>query len=463
VRGPHRLPLPARLGLRARITLAFTLVGAVLSLLLAGATWGLTRENLINQRETSVTTQATTNANYMRQRITRDPKEVQQSLSGLESPSGSRPVVRLVDKNGKVRWVASASDFGASALPPSLKRVVVQGQAARMRYDLDRETELAVGIPIGNGASYFEIVSLSDLENTLESLGLSLFGGGLLTTLAGAGLGYWAARRTLRPLSNVGLAAEAIAGGHLDTRLEDTNDRDLEPLVTSFNRMARALEQRIDRDTRFASDVSHELRSPLMTLAASIQVHAARSAVDLMDADVARFHQLVDDLLEISRFDAGVARLALDEVHLSELVRQAVETSTDEPVPVVIEPSVDGLVVRADKRRLVRVIANLLDNARKYAGGATSVMVHRPDDRRVQIAVEDAGPGVPEEERYVVFDRFARGRAGSHRASAGDGVGLGLSLVSEHVALHGGRVWVEDRDDGEAGARFVVELPVSST
>ena len=138
---------------------------------------------------------------------------------------------------------------------------------------------------------------------------------------------------------------------------------------------------------------------------------------------------------------------------------QAVKISTNgDSVPVDLDSELAGVVVQADKRRLARVVANLLDNARKYGDGATSVVLQRVDDG-VQIAVEDEGPGVPEEERDVIFDRFARG-GGAGRRGSGEGVGLGLALVAEHVRLHGGRVWVEDRADGRPGARFVVELPV---
>ncbi|MCB1031846.1 MAG: HAMP domain-containing histidine kinase, partial [Acidimicrobiales bacterium] len=101
----------------------------------------------------------------------------------------------------------------------------------------------------------------------------------------------------------------------------------------------------------------------------------------------------------------------------------------------------------------------LLDNARKYGGGATRLEVTKTPEG-IQFAVEDNGTGVPEEEREVIFDRFSRG-AGSSRRSGSEGVGLGLSLVAEHVALHKGQVWVEDRPDGETGGRFVVELPVA--
>ena len=185
-------------------------------------------------------------------------------------------------------------------------------------------------------------------------------------------------------------AATALAAGRLDTRLESSDDPDLRPIAASFNDMAQALQDRIERDARFASDVSHELRSPLMTLAASIEVmdnqrdelpERARAALDLMVADIDRFQQLVEDLLEISRFDAGVVRLELEEVHLAELVMQAVSHSTDADVPVELDAELAGVVVQADKRRIVRVIANLLDNAAKYGGGATE-RVAAPGRRR---------------------------------------------------------------------------------
>jgi signal transduction histidine kinase len=259
----------------------------------------------------------------------------------------------------------------------------------------------------------------------------------------------------------------ALAAGRLDTRLAASADPDLRPITASFNEMAQALQDRIERDARFASDVSHELRSPLMTLAASIEVmdnqreempERARAALDLMVADIDRFRTLVEDLLEISRFDAGVVRLELEEVHLAELVMQAVSHATDDDVPVELDAGLAGVVVKADKRRIVRVIANLLDNARRYGGGASSVSLRRVGDE-VQIAVEDHGEGVPESDRDLIFERFNRGSA-SGRRGASDGVGLGLALVAEHVNLHGGQVWVEGRGDGAPGARFVVQLPI---
>jgi len=437
-----RLPkLTRRLGLRARITIAFAIGALLLSALLSATTWALTRENLLNQRESSATVVVYQNARIVRARVT--PATDQQALvSSLSTPLGSRPILYYDNQ-----FVSLTPEFGQDALPQSVRDQVLAGQAVRMRFDLRGEMQLVVGIPIPSvHAAYFEIISLGDLVSTLEALGVSLVGASLLTTLAGAALGAWASRRALRPLTSVSTAATELAAGRLDTRLEASEDPDLRPISASFNDMAQILQDRIERDARFASDVSHELRSPLMTLAASIEVmnnqrddlpDRARAALDLMVGDIDRFQQLVEDLLEISRFDAGVVRLELEEVHLAELA---------------------GVVVQADKRRIVRVIANLLDNAAKYGGGATSVGLRRVDDG-VQIMVEDRGAGVPEDDRSLIFDRFSRGAVAGRRGST-EGVGLGLALVAEHVNLHGGKVWVEGRADGEEGARFVVELPV---
>jgi two-component system, OmpR family, sensor histidine kinase MtrB len=193
----------------------------------------------------------------------------------------------------------------------------------------------------------------------------------------------------------------------------------------------------------------------------------ARTALALMHADVERFQQLVEDLLEISRFDVGAITLHLEEVLVVDFVIQAIGAAGSGGVKVVYDEDVGEAVVRLDKRRFVRVIANLLDNAEKYAGGATAIQIKlatsKADDAGrthevVHIAVEDAGHGVPPDERTMIFDRFSRGSEGGNRGTD-SGVGLGLALVEEHVVLHGGAVWVEDREDGKAGARFVIELP----
>jgi signal transduction histidine kinase len=311
-------------------------------------------------------------------------------------------------------------------------------------------------------------VVANEFDRTLHVLSITLVSAAIVTTVASALVGRWASRRLLQPVSEVAQAAAEIAGGHLDIRLDVGHDPDLVPLAESFNAMVDALRRRIERDARFASDVSHELRSPLTTLSTSLGVLESRraelpdragQALDLLSADLHRFQRLVEDLLEISRFDAGAVELALEDVSVGELVRHAVADHAVDPVVVDVDPAAETAVVRADKRRLERVLANLVDNAEHYGKGVVGVHVGS-GIASVRIAVDDAGPGVAPGDRDRVFERFSRGpSAGRRSMGKSQGVGLGLALVAEHVRVHGGSVWVEDRPGG--GARFVVELPSS--
>ena len=230
--------------------------------------------------------------------------------------------------------------------------------------------------------------------------------------------------------------------------------------------MARALEERIHRDARFASEVSHELRSPLTTLKASVGVLESRknelsvrsqTALDLLSRDLERFNRLVSELLEISGYDAGAASLELEEVNVSQFIQAA--TRNDTSISYTLPSNADSLVISVDKRRLARALSNLLDNAQRYGGGATVIEVST-NENMIQIAVEDAGPGISKEEREIIFDRFSRGSSSGQRGDDG-GTGLGLSLVQEDVRLHGGKVWVEDPKITKSltGSRFVIELP----
>ena len=462
-RALHRL---RRLGLHARLTAAFAVGALVLSILLSALAYGFVREEFADNREEEAASEVVGNAEVVREFLRTEQIDRRSVLERLRTPVGGSPVL-LSDE----QWYPRDIDRGRRELPPALVQRVTDGEPARMRYRLDGEAILAVGVPLpAVRAAYFEIVSLDELDNDLRALALALVAAAVLTTLAGALLGAAFSRRVLRPLADVRQAATAIAGGRLDTRVAKVDDADLGALVTSFNDMARALQERVEADARFASDVSHELRSPLTTLAASAEVLVARrdeltersqQALDLLVADVGRFRAMVEDLLEISRIDAGAASLALDEVSVPELVENAVRLTGHGDVPIEIEPGAHHVVASVDKRRVVRVIANLLDNAAKYGGGAERVSVERVGGE-VRIVVEDRGAGVPEGDRERVFERFSRGAAVVGRRSTGEGVGLGLALVREHVTMHGGRVWIEDRFDGESGARFVVALPVEA-
>jgi signal transduction histidine kinase len=243
-------------------------------------------------------------------------------------------------------------------------------------------------------------------------------------------------------------------------------------LTAAFNDMVSAMQQRVERDARFTSDVSHELRSPLMTLAASVQVMESRrdelsersqAALDLLVGDVSRFQGLVEDLLEISRFDAGAVRLVKEPLVAHEFVRQAISVSSMPKTEVRVTADVESVVIRGDKRRLARVLANLIDNARIHSGGRPTVHVQFAEEDEpignIWIIVEDNGEGLIDGEAEKIFERFSRGAAAGKR-SGQEGAGLGLALALEHITLHGGRIWAENRQDGIVGARFIVEIGI---
>lgn len=456
--------MAARVSLRLRVSVAFGLGALILAAALSLITYELTRDNLLTRREESSLARVLFNATQVNRLIDAETSEEQlrELLQNLYTPLGARPVIRFGDL-----WLsANPVEFSEPQINPRLKQTVAGGRAAQMRYVVGDTPFAVIGIPYFDiDAAYYEAVPLDDIADTLSSLLIALLTGSAITVLAGIGIGIWAAQRAVRPLTDIGEAAEAIAAGDLNTRLEGA-DPDLERLSTSFNQMASALQGRIERDARFASNVSHELRSPLMTLTASLEVLRKRQnelpersqvALSLLSADLEHFKQLVADLLEISRYDVGAAALELEDFEIVEFVQQAVRAA-GHASRVTHTPTAEGLVVQADRRRLAQVMVNLLENARNHAAGATEIHVeHR--DSALEISVIDEGPGVTPEDRDIIFDRFSRGRRHGSGARF-SGTGLGLALVTEHVRLHGGSVRVTDRDDGRSGARFVVTLPI---
>ena len=466
------MPFFVRRGLRTRITTAFAVGGLLLASTISFATFALTRQSLLEERDETAFSVFANNGRRVRNELTAETDDEGRRVivERLGQASGTFPLLRVGDE-----WTsADPLVFNRETVPSPLLELVESGTPARMRTKIGSRIAIVSAVPIPGtptNAIYFEAAPLDDIEETLDALAFILFGVAAVTTLLAATFGWWAAGRIINPLVKVRTAAEALAAGALDTRLTPPADADLASLTASFNEMARALEGRIARDARFASEVSHELRSPLMTLTASVEVlynsadelgERGRTALDLLSDDISRFRGLVEDLLEINRYDVGTADLEAEEVYIAEFVQQAISqlgAESSGEVDFVADPGIEDTVLMADKRRLGRVVSNLVDNAWKYGDGEVRVSLVRRDGL-VELGVEDNGPGVTPGERRLIFDRFHRGRAGGSRGRD-SGSGLGLALVAEHVGLHGGRVWVEDRPGSSVGARFVVELPVT--
>jgi two-component system, OmpR family, sensor histidine kinase MtrB len=447
-------------GLRTRATLTFGAGAALVSSTLGIMTYAVAHHYLLSRRESSSVTQAFVSATFVQQELQSLGTNVPDVLSALPSSEDTRS---LLYREGN--WYSTSVSIGRASIPKSLEIAVRDGKPAEQRIVLDGTPAIAVGTPIRSiGADFFQVRTLGELQQTLDTLVAVLLGAALATTIGGCLLGWSVSRRLVRPLTGVAKVASAISTGALDRRLPVTRDPDLGLLVVSFNTMVESLERRIRRDSQFASDVSHEVRSPLMAVNTSVEVmekfrtslppHGQR-ALDLLRTEVNRFSTMIEDLLEISRMDAGAASLHREYVLLDELVLETVARHNG-GVPVRIAPKAMGALIHVDKRRMQRALINLLDNADIHAGGVTHVTVDRSNSI-VMIGVEDNGAGIALDECDRIFERFYRGTAAGRR-DATRGSGLGLSLVTEHLRAHGGAVSAENKPEG--GARFVITLPV---
>ena len=225
--------------------------------------------------------------------------------------------------------------------------------------------------------------------------------------------------------------------------------------------MADAVQTRLEREARFASDVSHELRSPITALTAAVEVLDAKrhdipertqQALEIVVSQVRRFDSMVIDLLELSRLDAGATDLNVETLDIIALTDRVAARFGSPDIDVDVHARTPR-EIDVDKVRFERVLGNLIENANHHGGGALRVEVSPTRNKMLRFAVEDGGPGVARSERDRIFERFARGSAARHRI----GTGLGLALASEHSAAMNGAIWVEDRSGG--GARFVFEIP----
>ncbi|WBC08440.1 sensor histidine kinase [Micromonospora sp. CA-248089] len=443
-----------RPGLRARVTAAFAVGALLLSALMALFSYDLTRRSLLDERERTAIRAAYYDAAVVRSGLDTGTPDVVAVLRSLDTGSTRRPLLHLPDG-----WYARTADVGASSVPVELQRMVADGKPAVQRIRLDGQPALLVGVPLPGALGYYELTSLREVEETFQVVGLALIAVAIMVAGAGAALGWYATRHSLRPLTAVADAAERIAAGDFATRLDPTTDPDLTRLSSSFNEMVDKLVHRIERDRRFAADVSHELRSPLQTLAAAASVlHRRRehqdertaTAAGLVADEVTRFQRLVDDLIQLARTEQPAHRETVDVVELARA------TCRERSLPESLV-SLDGDAPRlwwVDRRRFAQTLLNLLENAERYGGGPVAVRLAGRDGVGV-LEVDDSGPGVPPADREIIFDRFVRGRAAHDRAGT-DGTGLGLALVAQHAAAHGGTAAVLDR---APGARFRVELP----
>jgi two-component system, OmpR family, sensor histidine kinase MtrB len=480
----------ARLDLRARVVLftsavvvgALLLLGAALHALLAKSLYTQQSDEAVQQVQ-RLTLQASTvvlgdaaglTSNETQQRL---GQELTRGPGG--QPSFKALVLRLTDTTFE-----SDPNYRMEHVPQALVDRV-QGHS-ELAYVYERSPAgsgrvLIVGAPIqteqGVEEAYF-FYPLDFQEKTLARLTrfLLIVGAGLLAAvvvLAAISIG-----RVLRPIQRARDVAEEIAAGNLAARIpQATSHDDFGRLAESFNRMTDNLAQKIGElehvgslQARFVSDVSHELRTPLATVRmAADYIHAARTglppdaqrAAVLLERELERFENLLEDLLEISRFDAGVINLDPVEVDLGALLDEVVDAldpiahGRKVEVGLKVDRGQGPPLVAADPRRLDRVFSNLVKNAIEHtAEGSVRIWVGRRG-ADVVATVADDGEGIPAEDLPHIFERFYR--ADVHRARTLGGTGLGLAIALENVNLHRGSISV--RSEVGEGSTFTVTLP----
>ncbi|GAA1607953.1 MULTISPECIES: MtrAB system histidine kinase MtrB [Kribbella] len=326
----------------------------------------------------------------------------------------------------------------------------------------------------GDKYSIYFLFPLTAQQETLDVVQRALVTAGLLLIVLLGAIAWLVTRQVVTPVRMARRIAERLAAGKLEERMQVRGTDDLARLAVSFNKMASNLQRQIRRleelsrlQRRFVSDVSHELRTPLTTVRmAADLLHESRDqfdpisrrSVELLQNELNRFEELLADLLEISRFDAGAAALDLEDVDLRDIVNRVLENHETllerKGCPVELDMKAPCRA-NVDSRRIERILRNLIGNAIEHSEGLPIKISTACDEDAAAVAVRDHGVGFRAEEAEMVFSRFWR--ADPARARTTGGTGLGLSIALEDARLHGGRLdaW---GSPGE-GAYFRLTLP----
>jgi signal transduction histidine kinase len=385
-------------------------------------------------------------------------------------PTRAGTGVQVVDATGRV-LAASADLAGRPAVsgirPPPGTRMVLRTPRA-LAGDDDEASDLTVATTVltrRGPLTVYVVASDDPTEDSLRALAVAL--AIVLPSLAvlSGGLAWVLAGRALRPVEAIRVEVAEISAADLHRRVPEPPIHDeIGRLAETMNAMLARLEASTERQQKFVSDASHELRSPIASIVAQVEVaeaHPERADWDalarVVAAEAARLAQIVDDLLLLARSDEGELAPGHDPVDLDELVlaeadRMRVHGRVDVDLHRVSAGRVSG-----DPEQLRRVVRNLAENAERHARSRVAFEVARADGW-VELVVADDGPGIPVQDRRRVFERFARLDEARDRPTGG--TGLGLAIVGEIVASHGGSVSVAD---AQVGARFVVLLPATGT
>ncbi|MFG2363886.1 sensor histidine kinase [Streptomyces mirabilis] len=487
---------PPLRGLRGRLLVAFVLVAAVATLTTGALTFREARTGVLQQSQDNVIKRLRYHVNALAAGVSYPPTRPDLEWIAAEV-ARAEPAQnwRVLATYRELRATSTPQDRFTELTPAMRSAVSSRRAAVFQRVSTHGGSSLVVGLPVtfetpsehpASGVAVFLTVPQTGERGYVDAL-VAAIGRAVLPALGLAVLlALLAARGVLRPVRELRRATRRIAEGHLDTRLAINGSDELADLSHTFNETAAALEgsvaelRRMEaRARRFVADVSHELRTPLAAMSAVTDVldeDAAgltpdtATAVRLISEETVKLARLVDDLMEISRFDAGAAALQLDDIDLAESLRRTLAARAWLDTVDTLLPEPGELRGRVDPRRLDVVVANLVGNALRHGARPVQLLLYArespdPDGTGESpdadgtgwavIEVRDSGPGIPADVLPHVFDRFYKSDTARTRT---EGSGLGLSITAENVHLHGGTVRAANRAEG--GAVFTVGIPL---
>ncbi len=406
----------------------------------------------------------------------------------ISARDSGREVVLLQSADREIKGVpaVTTSNFlRPESIPSELRKTVsgdeeIHWQQSTLKYVNGESLQGVVigkSVKIPNLGNYqmYVLFGFGAQQQTIDLIGRAISGSGVLLIGLIMIVASVVLRQVIKPVKDAAEIAEQLTSGDLRRRMQVRGQDEVARLGIAFNEMADTLEQQISRlenlsrlQQRFVSDVSHELRTPLTTIRmASDVIFAAREQFDpviarsaeLLISQIDRFEHLLSDLIEVSRFDAQVAALSLDQIDVTALVRRCSDdlllSSKEREAQLLFSTPEVPVFVEADARRLERIMRNLLANAIDHSEGKPVHVTIKENESAVSIGVRDYGVGLTPQHIERVFDRFWR--ADPSRSRERGGTGLGLAIAKEDANLHGGeiRVWGELG----SGSNFVLTLP----
>lgn len=456
------------LGLRARVIVAFVLVALVSGAAVAGASYREARNILLEKTQTKF-------AETMR-------NDLERIVPQLQHPPSDRDMVRVARTVGGLARYGNRQVNAEGVrldIPPEMLRAVQDPNRDRMilqRVVLNETPYVLVGTKLKTmlgqniGIEVYGVLDLVQEQESIDRLARNMLIILAVALLLAIALALATAGGVLRPVRRLRQGVRQVAAGRLDTRLPARGSDELAELVRTFNTMAAELERNVDElrrmdanSRRFVADVSHELRTPLTAMTAVTEAldeealrldSDAAIAAGMVSAETRKLRQLVENLIEISRFDAGGAALRLEPVDVAAAVSASLAARGWTEEVTANLPA--GVVAELDRRRFDVIMANLVGNALKHGASPVTVEV-RTEAGHVIVTVTDSGPGLAPEILPHVFERFYK--ADSARARS-EGSGLGLAIAWENARLHGGVL--EAGNTPGRGARFTLRLPTDS-